>query len=439
LDFEGPKDLVTREELKKRLWPSDTFIDFDQGLNKAVNRLREMLGDSAENPRFIETLPRKGYRFIAPIEPVADQTASSESQGTVLNSKSAPPRMAPVSLLAGILGLVTVVTIGSLLIWRMTWLGRAEHPIRSIAVLPLENLSGDPAQDYFADGMTDELITNLGQVGSLRVISRTSIMRYKGARNSLSEIARELNVDAIIEGTVRRSGEQVRITAQLVRATSDKQLWSQAYQRDLRDVLVLQADIARAVVKQVQATLSLPEPLPARMQGQVNPAAYESYWKGEYFLDKTTPESLQTAGNYFRDAIAADPAFVPAYHELAASYIMLWYSGALSKNESQAKASLALNRALVLDPLCGPAHAGKGWAAFSYDFDFITAGSEFKRAAELSPNAVQSHLGLADCRVGGGALARWPPSAAQTARTVFPYAAFTMRRCYEMQATVLTE
>src|SRR5947207_11765530 len=202
--LEHPGEVVTREELRKRVWPSDTFVDFDHGINNAIKRLREALGDTAETPRFIETLPRRGYRFIASLE--AARPASS--------------------------------------------------PIQSIAVLPLENLSRDPEQEYFADGMTEALITSLAKIGSLRVISRTTVMHYRGVRRPLPEIARELGVQAVVEGTVLRSGEKVRISVQLIETSSDTHLWAESYERDLRDILWLQSEISQAVAREIQAKLT---------------------------------------------------------------------------------------------------------------------------------------------------------------------------------------
>ena len=231
-------------------------------------------------------------------------------------------------------------------------------------------------------------------------------MRYKGVHKPLPQIAQELNVDAILEGTVMRSGSQIRITAQLIQALPEKHLWAQSYQRDLRDVLGLQNEIASAIAQAVQGTLSPPDRPSSRSQRLVIPAAYESYWKGEYFLDKLTPESLQTALNYFLDSIAKDPDYVPAYTKLAAAYQMLGYIGVLPKQGSQSKATLALDKALALDPQFGPAHAGKGWTALLYNLDFAAAGAEFNRAVELSPNSVEGHQGLADYRAAVGHLDR---------------------------------
>ena len=260
--LEHPGEVVTREELRSRVWPNESFGDFDQALNIAIGKLRSALEDSAENPRFIETLPKRGYRFIAGVsiigadahpkrpESVAGDLPASQERKTEPGHKlqgaglavGPKRRLGPTRWVIGALALVLSLSILSV------WLFRSRAPaptgIRSIAVLPLENLSGDASQNYFADGMTDELITDLAQISALRVISRTSVMVYKGAGKPLPQIARELNVDAVVEGTVLRSGDQVRITAQLIEAATDKHLWSQSYEGELRDTLALQNRVA---------------------------------------------------------------------------------------------------------------------------------------------------------------------------------------------------
>ena len=395
--LEVPGQLVLRETLKKKLWPADTFVDFDQGLNKAVNRLREALGDPAEDPRLIETLPRKGYRFIGRVDTVVEHPVSGVPRQISPNAERFAPRHNKLKLAAGVLSLALIVATAGWLVLRTAQQSRAPHSIRSIAVLPLENLSGDSAEDYFADGMTDELITDLGQIESLRVISRTSILQYKGVRKPLPQIARELNVDAVVEGTVMRSGNHIRITAQLIQAQTDKHLWGESFQDDVHDILRLQNDIAQAIASQIRVKLAPPQQGAAlKTSRTVSLGAYESYWKGEYLLDKMTPEAVQQAADYFQDAAVKDPDYVAAYYKLAGAYQILRAIGSPPKNESQSKATRAISRALALDPLSGPAHASKGWEALLYDLDFTMAEAEFKKAVELSPNAAQGHQGLAE-------------------------------------------
>lgn len=381
--LEQPGKVVTREEIQSCLWGNNTFVDFDRGINFCVNQIRGALGDDAEKPQYVETLPRRGYRFIGPVETVAERPSALQERDTP-TPKVGPVKYMSLKIVAGAFCAVVIILTG-LAVWRMTGRSSSVVRIQSLAVLPLENLSGDPSQDYFADGMTDELITQFGQIENVRVISRTSVMHYKGVHRPLPQIAHELNVDVIVEGTVLCFGDQVRITAQLVQASPEKHLWAQSYQRDLRGVLNLQDEIARAVAQQVQGTLNLPGQTSSKKQHSVIPAAYEAYWKGEYFLDKITPESLQKAADYFQEAIEKDPEYAAAYNKLAASYRIRGNIGALPIKESYSKAAQLTEKALEVDPLSGSAHAGRGWGALLYDLDFPTAGSEFKRAVELNP------------------------------------------------------
>src|SRR5258708_1303912 len=248
--LQSPGNLVTREELRGQLWPADTFVDFDHSLHNAVGRIREALGDSAEIPRYIETLPRRGYRFIAPVELVGIQEpepSEPNEQASVPSVRVGPTK--PRAVLAVMLLALVAMVLALWLFQTVSHRTNAAPPLRSIAVLPLDNLSGDPSEDYFVNGMTDELITDLAKVSALRVISRTSVMRYKGTKKGLPEIAKELNVEAIVEGSVMRSGKRVRITAQLLHAPTDRHLWAETYERDLGDVLKLQSEVAQAIAK----------------------------------------------------------------------------------------------------------------------------------------------------------------------------------------------
>jgi len=248
--LERPGQIVTRDELRARVWPADTFVEFDQGLYSAMARLRDALGDSSDSPRFVETVARRGYRFIAPIPEPADLDHSPALPEPIPQPENLARRYL-VSGLAGLLGgaLLIAIFLGFDVSSVREWLLRhSNRPVRSLAVLPLENLSGDPEQDYFVDGMTDELITDLAQVGNLRVVSRTSSMRYKKTHKPLPQVGRELDVDAVIEGTVERSGNRVRIRVQLIQAATDQHLWAQTYDRELREMLLLQSDI-RGVLK----------------------------------------------------------------------------------------------------------------------------------------------------------------------------------------------
>jgi TolB-like protein/Tfp pilus assembly protein PilF len=262
-----------------------------------------------------------------------------------------------------------------------------------LAVLPLESLSGDASQDYFADGMTDELITDLGQISALRVISRTSVMSYKRARKPLPQIARELSVDAVVEGTVLRSGEQVRITAQLIQATDDKHLWSQSYEGDLRDTLALQNKVARAIAEQIRITLKPQEQAALKSIKVVNPDAYVSYLKGRYFWNKRTADGLKAAAAYFNQAIDEDPSYAQAYSGLADTYALLgdWQYAVMTPKEALPKAKAAAIKALELDTALGEAHNSLAFCLDGFDWDFESAGKEFQRAIELNPGYATAH------------------------------------------------
>jgi TolB-like protein/DNA-binding winged helix-turn-helix (wHTH) protein/Tfp pilus assembly protein PilF len=403
--LEHPGEVVTREELKKRLWPADTFVDFDHGLNKAINKLRDALGDSAESPRFVETVARRGYRFLADVKghdaapvqnpelpPQADATANTLAPPAPVDAPAMQTRRLP-SLVWRLSALGLVLMTAAFVTWRFHSGTRPSPVIRSLAVLPLESLSSDASQDYFADGMTDELISNLGQISALRVISRTSVMGYKHARKSLPQIARELNVDAVVEGTVLRSGEQVRITAQLIEASSDKHLWSQSYEGELRDTLALQSKVAGAIADQIRINLNPQERAALKTVRTVTPNAYESYLKGRYFWNKRTADGLKVALAYFNQAIDEDPNYAPAHSGLADTYALLadWEYGVMTPKEALPKAKAAAIRALELDGRLGEAHTSLAFCLDVFDWDLDSAGKEFRRAIELNPSYATAH------------------------------------------------
>jgi TolB-like protein/DNA-binding winged helix-turn-helix (wHTH) protein/Tfp pilus assembly protein PilF len=390
-----PGEIVTREELRSQVWSADTFVDFDNSLNTSINKLRETLGDSADSPRFIQTVPRRGYRFIAPVDGLG---TGPDAQDVRHPGKA---RAAP-RLLRWFIPVLSLAIVGVLLFFsnafdvrdRLTGNRRAPR-IRSLAVLPLTNLSGDPAQEYFSDGMTDALITRLAQISSLKVISRTSTMRYKKTDKSLPEIARELNVDGIIEGAVQRSGDHVRITAQLIYGPSDKHLWANSYDRDLRDVLTLQSDMAQGIARQIEIALGPQDNSPVAAR-TVSPAVYESYLKGRFELRNGDRAALEEALRHFQVAIDADPTFAPAYASLAATYSDL---GTVSRGEppleTRPKAFAAARKALELDPQLVEAHLELA-GALQDDWRWKESEAEYKRAIELSPNDADAHAGYAD-------------------------------------------
>jgi len=389
--------VVTREELRSQLWPADTFVDFDHSLHNAIGRIREALGDSAEIPRYIETLPRRGYRFIAPVEEVqAPRISEANGNKTREGVAVAPPTARQSKTRAALaLTLLILAATGSAF-WLVRAVSRptsAAPRLRSIAVLPLENLSGDPSQEYFADGMTEELITDLAKVSALRVISRTSVMGYKGTKKGLPEIAKELNVDGIVEGSVMRSGNRVRITAQLLHAPTDKHLWAEAYERDLGDVLRLQNEVAQAIAQQVRAQLTPQQQARFRSAGSVNPDAYEAYLRGRYYLSNqfTMGQPLNTAKSYFEESIRKDPDFALAYSGLADSYVYLAFFRQLSPEAAYKPAKEALRKALELDDSIGEAHDTLGQLSWRFEWNWNAAEPEFNHAIALAPSYSCAH------------------------------------------------
>jgi TolB-like protein/DNA-binding winged helix-turn-helix (wHTH) protein/Flp pilus assembly protein TadD len=406
--LEHPGEVVTREQLRSRVWPSESFGDFDQALNIAIGKLRNALGDSAESPRFIETLPKRGYRFIADVSVVDTDGRPKRQEPVVGDLPATDPghkiqgiglavarqrRLLPTRWIIVVLALVIIVSLAILSVWLFRSRASVPTGIRSIAVLPLENLSGDASQNYFADGMTDELITDLAQISALRVISRTSVMVYKGARKPLPQIARELNVDAVVEGTVLRSGDQVRITAQLIEASTDKHLWSQSYEGELRDTLALQNRVASAIADQIRINLTPQEQAALKNVKVVNPEAYESYLKGRYFWNKRTADGLKAALAYFNQAIEEDPKYAQAYSGLADTYALLgdWQYAVMTPKEAFPKAKAVAIKALELDSTLGEAHNSLAFVLDGFDWDFDSAGKEFRRAIELNPGYATAH------------------------------------------------
>jgi TolB-like protein len=344
--LERPGQLVMREELLARIWPTDTFVDFDHGLNAVVNKLRDALNDSAEKPKYVETLPRRGYRFISAV--------GSHDSRNLLEETSSPK-------------------------------------IQSLVVLPLENLSNDPEQEYFADGMTDQLITNLSQISALKIVSRTSAMRYKTTKKSLPEIARELHVDAVVEGAVMWVCGRVRISAQLIEAPTDHHLWAASYERDLHDVLSLQEEVTRAIVSEIRVNLTAHEQTRLANTRQTHPEAYRLYLKGRFYWYKLTPQAMQKAIEYFQEALEKDPAYAPAYAGLADTYNTLAFFTVFPPREVVPKAKAAAVKALEIDATLAEAHVSLGWAGFTYDLDWPTAGKHFEQAVLLNPAYPVAH------------------------------------------------
>jgi TolB-like protein/DNA-binding winged helix-turn-helix (wHTH) protein/Flp pilus assembly protein TadD len=392
--LEKPGEVVTREELRAKLWPADTFVDFDHGLNAAVKRLRDALADTAETPRYIETLPRRGYRLIAAT--VSDAIQPEESQSP-LRRWRLPLAAAAVLLIAAVLFGLDAGGVRGKLFARST----VQPQIRSLAVLPLINLSGDPDQEYFADGMTEELITELSRIGSLKVISRTSVMQYKGQKKPLPQIGRELNVDAIMEGSVLRSGNRVRIATQLIYASTDQHLTVEAYERDLGDVLKLQREVAESIAQQVRSKLTPEQQVRLHQASAVNPEAYEAYLCARS-VDQSLFQGIKRAQSYLEKAIQRDPGFADAYVDLAGTYLNLGESRLLAPRDAYPPAKQALRKALELDEKNCGAHGASSILAVRYDWDWPTAEKEITHAVELCPNHAGWHAEYAYYEVWSG-------------------------------------
>ena len=405
--LQRPGEIIAREELRQKLWTSDTFVDFDVGLNSAIVRLRGALGDSAEKPRFIETLPRRGYRFIAavhnggpaaahapvmadsPLDEAAGETTLPAAECTSTTRRARSILWPAVAASAAILGILLGFNERDV---RSRLLGESGHPqIQSLAVLPLENLTGDPAQEFFGDGMTDALITVLGQIGAVRVISRTSVMQYKGARKPLPDIAKTLNVDAIVEGTVARAGNRVRITAQLIEARTDRHLWARTYERDLTDILALQDDVAQGIATEIQTKLRLQEQSRLTTTRAVNPAAYEAYLKGRLIWNRTSVEEADKALQYFQQAISIDPNYAQAYSGVSDCYRTFGIFGGMPKPEAWQKAKAAALKALELDDTLAEAHRSLATVRLWYDWDLAESERENQRALQLNPGDAETY------------------------------------------------
>jgi TolB-like protein/DNA-binding winged helix-turn-helix (wHTH) protein/Tfp pilus assembly protein PilF len=400
--LERPGELVTREEVHQRLWPR-AVVDFDHGLNKAISKIRDVLGDSAEKPRFIETVARRGYRFLADVRVLRE----TESQPTVPPPDAVRPASDrdviaahTVEPRASWLRRRTAVPIASgalLALLAVAWVMYKPHhsfaTIHSLVVLPLADFSGDASQEYFADGMTDELITQLGQISSLRIISRTSAMSYKNTRKPLAVIARELDVQAVVEGSVLREGDRVRITAQLIRVPADEHLWAHSYEGSFRDTLALQGEVSQAIASQIQATVSRREQVALSKPRTVNAEAYEAYLKGRYFWNKRDAAGLKKAIEYFQRSIAADPGYAAAYSGLADAYALAggWEYGVLSPQEATPRAKEAASKAVLLDPALSEAHTSLAYTLGLYPWDWDSAEREYRRAIELNPSYATAH------------------------------------------------
>jgi TolB-like protein/DNA-binding winged helix-turn-helix (wHTH) protein/Tfp pilus assembly protein PilF len=410
--LEKPGELITREELRTRLWPDEVFVDFDHSLNAAVNKLREALCDSTNDGRFIETLPKRGYRFSGPVEmrdsPATQQVALISSEPIAPAPRKELDRQ-PITRKYAV-GLIAILLAGLLTgLYVYSRRGQASSssvvpPIHSLAVLPLKNLSGDSAQEYFADGMTEAIIGRLSMIRGLRVISRTSVTRFKDTRAPLPEIAKTLGVDAMVEGSVIREGGRVRVHAQLIRGVTDEHFWSETYDRELGDALVLESEVAQAIAGRVEVTITGAERTRLVAARQVSPEVYESYLKGQFTEKKGNSRAEVKKGiAYFEEAIKKDPAFAPAYLGLAQAYDRLGIPGigGAPPSEVLPKVISATQKALELDPALPEAHALMG-DLHQIQWQWSDAEREYKLALELNPNDAGAHLGFSSWLLSQG-------------------------------------
>jgi TolB-like protein/DNA-binding winged helix-turn-helix (wHTH) protein len=380
--------VVSRDEIRAALWDHETFVDFDQSINVCVNKIRDALGDDPQCPCYIETLPRKGYRFIAPtVESGNGSVQATPADASAASSHPIAPRRWWLLAAAGL----AVVAIG--LMVKMN-VGRSAKTLRveSLAVLPLENLSRDPEQDYFADGITDDLITDLGKISALRVISRTSVMQYKGTRKTIPEIARELNVDAVLEGTVERDRGRVRITAQLIATAPERHLWAEKYEASFSDVLTVQDSVAKAVAQAIQIRVTGQEQSVLSTPHAVDPEAYEAYLKGRYFWAPGGEKNLKKSLTYFQQAVQKDPSYALAWAGMAGAYDRLASWGVLPRREAASRARVAAEKALALDSTVVDAVIALSAVKMDYEWDWTGAEELCKKAIQMSPNSALAHL-----------------------------------------------
>lgn len=402
--LQQPGQMVTREHIQQHLWPDGTVVEFEHSVNAAVKRLRAALDDDADNPTFIETIPRRGYRFIAHVENGALPSSTAVKRylalsPTVVSGEPEPHLHAerrPIARYLLVVSVVLALLVVPFLMIRSRANQIAERRIRSLAVLPLKNLSGDPAQEYLADGMTEALIGRLSRIQDLHVISRTSVMRFKDTKLSVPEIAKTLGVDAIVEGSVIRDGNHIRVNAQLIRAATDDHFWSEAYDRDVQDVLLLESGVAQAIARKVEVSISQSERTRITGARQVSPEVYESYLKGEDEFEKGNGQvGFEKSIAYFQEAINRDPTFAPAYVGMGAAWERLGSNlGGAPLDEARPKIVEAARKAIELDPQLAEPHDLLG-RVYENQWLWQEAETEYRKALELDPNDVGAQLGLA--------------------------------------------
>jgi TolB-like protein/DNA-binding winged helix-turn-helix (wHTH) protein/Tfp pilus assembly protein PilF len=409
--IEQKGQLVTREEIVEKIWGKDVFLDTDNSINGAVRKIRQVLKDDPQLPRFVQTLPGRGYRFIAPVsgeeitsaavypaksetgsvaaQPICDENHLRANETHVVVAASHGPRLKLLIAFVSCCAIVVAAWIG----WHRFYAKSAAQPIRSIAVLPLQNLSGDPAQDFFADGMTEELITELSRIQSLRVISHTSVMEYKGTKKHLPQIAHELGVDGILEGSVIRENDEVRVTVQLLDGPNDRHIWSESYERPLHGVLNLQREVAEAVTQQIRLQLTPEQKARIDSASSVNPEAYDAYLRGRYILANqyTMGPPLLQAKSYFEESIRKDPGFAEAYSGLADAHLYLALFRHAPQEAAFQSAHDALRKAIQLDDSIGEVHDTLGTISWRHDWNWSEAEREFNQAITTAPSYSCAH------------------------------------------------
>jgi len=378
LDY--PQHVVTREQLRSRMWNSRTVVEYEQGINAAIKKVRDALGDSADHPRFVETVAKRGYRFLVPVEVIDSPTPTPTPS---ISSPSPRKRWA--------LGLAAWAILSAAGFWFLARPFDSEQPtkIHSLAVLPLQNLSPDADQEYFADGITEEVITRLAQTLPQRVISRTSVMGYKHTNKSVTQIAKELGVQAIVEGSVVRSGDHVSVTVQLIDAVRDQHLWAEKYERRVEDIIAIEAEVSQAIANKISGTVALHTSKPM-LSRRVDPQVYELCLLGRYHWNMRTAVDLEKARQYFEQAIARDPGYAPGHAGLADVLALQPFYGAARFEDNSPKAIAAAQRALELDASLAGAHATLGLVRVSSK-EWRTSADAFRRALELNPNYATAH------------------------------------------------
>ena len=387
--LERPGQVVTRQGLQQRLWPDDTYVEFDNNLNNAISRLRDALGDSAETPRFVETLPRRGYRFIAPISgPLETPPIRAVVPDVAVPTVKMKRRLM-------VIGGVAVVTIVAAVAGGFYWRQRtapSASSIQSLAVLPFQNLSGDADQEYFVDGMTEALTLEVSRIRPLRVISRTSAMHYKSTTKRAPQIAGELGVDAVIEGSVQREGNRVRVTVQLIRASSDAHLWANSYEREIESILALHREVAQAISGEIRSTVLAAQPAEERATRRIDPDAYQLYLRGRHLLDRRTEPELRKALAYFQQVVEKDPGYAPGHAAIASVWdAMASWASYVPPREGFPKAKAAALRALEIDPSLAEGHLRLATVHEGFDWRLDLAEAEYQRALALAPNDGEAH------------------------------------------------